>query len=85
MHKNSLSKKPLIKSPAQTELNLICTLLIASLVDNEANLPMLPKAFYPVINNSMETGEKELSLKHTAFINDTSDADEGCGHAAETC
>lgn len=67
-----------VKSSAQTELNLICTLLIASLVDKEANLPLL--AFHLVINYSVET-----CVKHTAFIDDAFNTDEDCGHRAKTC
>lgn len=73
-------------NPPQTQLNLISTLLIASLVDNETNWPMLPKVFTTVIviNSGVENGKTAVSLKHTAFINDAFDADEDCRHTVKT-
>lgn len=39
---------------------------------------------YLVINNNVENRKTALNLKHTAFINDSFDADEGCGQIAKT-
>lgn len=70
--------------PRLTEMNVISTLLIPSLVDDEVNWLVLPKAFYLVINNRVETRKTAWSLKYTAFINDAFDADESGGHTAKT-
>ena len=65
-----------------TELNLISRLLIASLVDEEENGPVLPSAFYLVINNRVDTRKTALSLTNTAFSNDALGADIVCGNTA---
>lgn len=49
---------------------------IASLVDDEANWPLLPKAFYL---DRAEIRNTAGSVKNTALINDAFDADEACG------
>lgn len=52
-------------------------MLIASLVDDEANWPLLPKAFYL---DTTKIRNIAGSVKNTALINGAFTADEACGH-----